>query len=149
MAFIPKTPFLATDGIIEVYEGMTFKGIVLIKRKNEPVGLALPGGFVEVGERVEEALVREMKEETNLDVTIIGILDVYSDPKRDLRFHTASVVYIASAEGKPRGGDDAIEAIIYDLDDIPLDQLVFDHAKIINDYLHLKKNEKAFFAKQL
>ncbi|RKX82222.1 MAG: NUDIX hydrolase, partial [Spirochaetes bacterium] len=78
MAFTPKTPYLTTDGIIEIYEDEDFKGIVLIERKNEPVGLALPGGFVDVGERVEEALRREMNEETNLDVQISSLLGIYS-----------------------------------------------------------------------
>ncbi len=133
--FQPKTPFLTTDGIIEVYDGDSFRGIVLIKRKNPPIGLALPGGFVDVGERVEDALVREMKEETNLDVQITLLLGVYSDPKRDPRFHTASVVYVARAKGIPKGGDDAKEAHIYPLDEIVFDKLVFDHAQILKDYL--------------
>lgn len=139
MAFTPKTPYLTTDGIIEVYEGETFKGIVLIERKNDPKGLALPGGFVDVGERVEDALVREMKEETHLDVTISSLLGVYSDPARDPRFHTASVVYVAKAEGEPRGGDDAKEAKLYPLDAIPMDKLVFDHADIVKAYLNSRK----------
>jgi len=135
MPFTPKTPYLTTDGIIEMYEDDNFKGIVLIERKNEPKGLALPGGFVDVGESVEEALRREMKEETNLDVQISSLLGVYSDPKRDPRFHTASVVYVARAQGQPKGGDDAKEAKLYTLEEIPLDQLVFDHGKIVKDYL--------------
>jgi len=135
MPFTPKTPYLTTDGIIEMYEDDNFKGIVLIERKNEPKGLALPGGFVDVGESVEEALRREMKEETNLDVQISSLLGVYSDPKRDPRFHTASVVYVARAQGQPKGGDDAKEAKLYTLEEIPLDQLVFDHVKIVKDYL--------------
>jgi len=133
--FEPKTPYLTTDGIIEVYDGDTFLGIALIKRKNPPVGLALPGGFVDDGERVEDALVREMKEETDLDVQIVRLLGVYSDPKRDPRFHTASVVYVARAEGTPRGGDDAKEAHIYRLNEIAFEKLVFDHAQIVQDYL--------------
>lgn len=140
MAFSPETPYLATDGIIEIYENEKFKGIVLIERKNEPRGLALPGGFVDVGERVEDALVREMKEETNLDVTISRVLGIYSDPTRDPRFHTASVVYVARATGEPRGGDDAKEAKLYSLDIIPMGKLVFDHSKIVQDYLYSRKN---------
>lgn len=139
MAFTPKTPYLATDGIIEIYEDEDFKGIVLIERKNEPRGLALPGGFVDVGESVEDALVREMKEETNLDVTINRVLGIYSDPLRDPRFHTASVVYVAKAQGHPQGGDDAKEARVYALKKIPFDQLVFDHAKILKEYLLSRK----------
>ena len=135
MPFTPKTPYLTTDGIIELYEGETFKGIVLIERSNEPKGLALPGGFVDVGERVEDALVREMQEETNLEVKISKLLGVYSDPKRDPRFHTTSVVFIAQAQGEPKGGDDAKEAKLYTLDEIPMEQLVFDHGAILKDYL--------------
>ena len=135
MPFTPKTPYLTTDGIIELYEGERFKGIILIERRNEPKGLALPGGFVDVGESVEEALVREMKEETDLDVEIGRLLGVYSDPKRDTRFHTASVVFIAKAQGEPKGGDDAKHAKLYALDEIPMDELVFDHGVILKEYL--------------
>lgn len=139
MPFVPKTPYLATDGIIEIYEEGSFKGIVLIERKNVPFGIALPGGFVDIGESVEDALVREMKEETNLDVHIERILGVYSDPSRDSRFHTASVVYVATASGRPRGGDDAKVATIYPLESIPFEKLVFDHAKMVQDYLETKR----------
>lgn len=135
MAFTPKTPYLTTDGIIELYDGEIFKGIVLIERKNEPIGLALPGGFVDVGESVENALRREMKEETDLDVEISKLLGVYSNPKRDPRFHTASAVFIAKSKGQPKGGDDAKEAKVYRLDEIPMDLLVFDHSDIVKDYL--------------
>lgn len=135
MPFTPHTPYLTTDGIIELYEGDTFKGIVLIERKNDPKGLALPGGFVDVGERVEDALIREMQEETNLDVEISKLLGVYSDPKRDPRFHTASIIFIAKAQGQPQGGDDAKEAKLYALEEIPMDKLVFDHSDILKEYL--------------
>jgi 8-oxo-dGTP diphosphatase len=136
MSFKPKTPYLTTDGIIELYEGDTFKGIVLIERKNDPKGLALPGGFVDVGECVEDALRREMKEETNLNVEVSKLLGVYSNPKRDPRFHTASVVFIAKAQGQPKGGDDAKDAKLYAIEEIPMDQLVFDHKEILKDYLY-------------
>jgi 8-oxo-dGTP diphosphatase len=140
MVFTPQTPYLTTDGIIEIYEDEKFKGIILIERNNEPKGLALPGGFVDVGERVEDALVREMKEETNLDVTISRVLAIYSDPTRDPRFHTASVVYVAKANGEPKGGDDAKEAKLYSLNAIPMEKLVFDHAKIVQDYLDSRES---------
>jgi len=136
MLFIPKTPYLTTDGIVEIFnKNEEFLGIVLIKRKNTPLGLALPGGFVDRGESVETALIREMKEEISLDVNISKLLGVYSDPLRDKRFHTVSVVYVCKAYGKPIGADDAKEASIFTLPNIPLEKLVFDHQLIIKDYL--------------
>lgn len=135
-SFTPKTPYLTTDGIVEIYdEDENFLGIVLIERKYEPIGLALPGGFVDVDERVEDAVVREMKEEISLDVTIKELLNVYSDPKRDKRFHTVSVVYVCKAYGLPKGADDAKKAMLVSLEDLKLDNLVFDHAQILEEYL--------------
>ena len=131
-----KTPYLAVDGIIKLYDGNeNFKGIVLIERLNKPLGVAIPGGFVDIGETVENAVVREMKEETTLDITIESLLGVYSDPARDERFHTASVVYICKAYGTPKAADDAKEVYVYKIDEIPLEKLVFDHKKIILDFL--------------
>ena len=131
-----KTPFLAVDGIIKLYdENENFKGIVLIERLNRPLGVAIPGGFVDIGETVENAVVREMKEETTLDITIESLLGVYSDPARDERFHTASIVYICKAYGTPKAADDAKEVYVYKIDEIPLEKLVFDHKKIILDFL--------------
>jgi len=136
MAFTPKTPYLTTDGIVEIYNSSEeLLGIVLIKRKYPPLGLALPGGFVEIGEKVEDACRREMKEEISLDVEIKALLGVYSDPKRDERFHTVSVVYICKAYGMPKGADDAKEAMVVKLGDLESDKLVFDHGDIIRDYL--------------
>ena len=140
MVWTPKTPYLTADGIVEIYDdNENFLGIVLIQRKNEPLGLALPGGFVDVGESVERAVVREMKEEISLDVKISKLLGIYSDPTRDPRFHTASAVYICKAYGEPLGADDAKEASLYKLDAIPLKELVFDHRKIVEDYLKIKR----------
>jgi 8-oxo-dGTP diphosphatase len=131
-----KTPFLAVDGIIKLYdENENFKGIVLIERLNRPFGIAIPGGFVDIGETIEDTVVREMKEETALDISIESLLGVYSDPKRDERFHTASVVYVCKAYGNPIAQDDAKEVFVYKLDEIPLDKLVFDHKKIILYFL--------------
>jgi len=110
------------------------RGIVLIERKNTPHGMALPGGFVDIGESCEHALVREMKEETSLDVEIVRLHGVYSDPKRDPRFHTVSAVYVCRAYGEPKAADDAKKCFVYPLDEIPMEKLVFDHAKIINDF---------------
>ena len=136
MSWKPQTPYLSTDGIVEIYNASEeFLGIVLIQRKNTPTGLALPGGFVDVGESVEDAVVREMKEEISLDVEIKELFGVYSDPNRDKRFHTASVVYICKAYGDPIGADDAKEAMVVKLENLDLNKLVFDHGQILKDYL--------------
>ena len=128
-----KTPSLTVD--IFIYNNK--KEFILIKRKNEPFKgqWALPGGFVDYGETVENAVIREMKEETSLDITIESLLGVYSDPKRDERFHTVSVVYVCKAYGNPIAQDDAKEVYVYNLDEIPFEKLVFDHKKIILDFL--------------
>ena len=146
MGWKPKTPYLTTDGIVEICNvSEKLLGIVLIQRKNIPFGLALPGGFVDVGESVEDAVVREMKEEISLDVKIKELFGVYSDPTRDIRFHTASVVYVCKAYGIPVGADDAKEAMIVKLEELELDKLVFDHGEILRDYLrkHHSNNEKS------
>lgn len=107
--------------------------VVLIQRKNPPYGWAVPGGFVDYGETVEDAAIREVKEETGLDVQLIRQFHVYSDPARDERFHSVSVVFIGSAHGTPVGGDDAAEAGIFTRETLP-DKIVFDHRKILEDY---------------
>ncbi len=132
-----KTPYLSVDGIIKLFDtNNNFKGLIFIERLNKPYGIALPGGFVDVGESVENALIREMKEEVSLDVNILSLQNIYSEPNRDPRFHTASAVYICEAFGKPEARDDAKEVFVYTPDEIPLDKLVFDHKKIIEDYLN-------------
>lgn len=108
--------------------------IVLIRRRNPPLGWALPGGFVDEGETVEHAAIREAMEETGLQVTLDQLLYVYSDPSRDSRQHTLSVVFTGHAEGTPQAADDADEAKLFSLDDLP--ELVFDHARIVADYAH-------------
>ena len=131
------TPLLAVDGIVEIYDlNNKFKGIVLIERRNEPLGLALPGGFVDVGETVESALVREMKEEISLDVVIDRLFGVYSNPDRDVRGHCVSIVFVCRAYDLPVAADDAREARIYNLSEIPYRDLVFDHDEIISEYVN-------------
>ena len=137
MGWQPKTPFLAVDGIVKLFDQRgNFKGIVLIERKNPPIGLALPGGFVEVGETVEEAVVREIKEEVNLDFSIERILGVFSKPDRDPRFHVVSVVFVGHAVGEPKASSDAKVARVYKLEEIPWDRLVFDHSEILKKFLN-------------
>jgi len=124
-----RNPIPTVDIIIEIEA----KGIVLIKRKNPPYGWAIPGGFVDYGESLEEAAVREAKEETNLDVKLIKQFHTYSDPKRDPRHHSISTVYIAKAKGKPKAKDDALEIGIFNESNLP-DEIAFDHGSILNDY---------------
>lgn len=124
-----SNPIPTVDIIIE-QEG----GIVLIERKNAPHGWAIPGGFVDYGESLEEAAVREAVEETGLDVRLVFQLGTYSDPGRDPRFHTISTVFVAAAEGTPRAGDDAIKAAVVRPDALPAG-LAFDHGRILNDYI--------------
>lgn len=131
---IPKTPLLTVDAVIRVDDS-----IVLIKRRNPPLGWALPGGFVDVGESVEDAVRREALEETNLVINDLWLVGVYSDPARDPRFHTVSAVFGASANSTPTGGDDALEARLFKIDQLP-DPVVFDHIHIIEDFLRLVKN---------
>ena len=129
-----RNPLLTVDIVIET-DG---SGIVLIKRKNPPHGWALPGGFVDYGESLETAAVREAKEETSLDVTLIEQFYTYSEPGRDPRHHTVSTVFIATAQGSPRGADDAAAATTFLETRLP-DPIVFDHRKILSDYFRYRK----------
>ncbi|HHD63986.1 MAG TPA: NUDIX hydrolase [Desulfobulbaceae bacterium] len=126
-----KNPVPTVDIIIE-----TETGIVLIERKNPPHGWAIPGGFVDYGESYEQAAIREAKEETGLKVELVRQFHTYSNPDRDPRLHTASTVFIARADGIPRGGDDALQAKIFKQKNLPT--LVFDHSRIIEEYFNNK-----------
>jgi ADP-ribose pyrophosphatase YjhB (NUDIX family) len=123
-----RNPLPTVDTIIEIAGG-----IVLIRRKNPPHGWAIPGGFVDYGESLETAAVREAKEETSLDVRLVSQMGAYSDTGRDPRFHTISVVFVAKAEGVPKAADDALEIGVFHRENLPED-LAFDHAKILQDY---------------
>ncbi len=131
-----RNPVPTVDIIIET-ETEKKRGIVLIRRKNPPYGWAIPGGFVDYGENLEDAAVREAKEETSLDVRLIRQFHTYSDPSRDPRQHTITTVYIASANGEPLGMDDAAEARIFTTGEIPSD-MAFDHGSILKDYFNGK-----------
>lgn len=128
-----RTPYLTVDIIIEC-DG----GIVLIERKNPPHGWALPGGFVDCGETLEAAAIREAKEETSLDITLVEQMHTYSDPRRDPRHHTVSTVFIARGSGRAEAADDAKTAALFTEDRLP-EPLVFDHASILRDYFNYKK----------
>lgn len=134
MAEKHNNPLPTVDIIIEVSGG----GVVLIERKNPPHGWALPGGFVDYGESLEAAAVREAKEETCLDVRLVEQFYTYSDPRRDPRHHTISTVFIATADGIPRGADDAKTAAAFEENQLPA-PLVFDHGQIVADYFNFKR----------
>jgi ADP-ribose pyrophosphatase YjhB (NUDIX family) len=124
-----QNPIPTVDIIMEIES----KGIVLIKRKNPPYGWAIPGGFVDYGESLEEAAIREAKEETNLDVKLIRQFHTYSDPQRDPRHHSISTVYLAKAKGIPKAKDDALEIGIFTESNLP-EEIAFDHRSILKDY---------------
>ena len=128
-----KTPLLTVDIIIRY-----LNGIVLIERKNPPPGWALPGGFVDIGESLEEAAVREAKEETSLNITLVEQFHAYSKPGRDPRFHTVTMVFIAHGKGTLKGRDDARKAEVFTENTLPAN-IAFDHGQIITDYFQYLK----------
>ncbi len=134
MAYRNPTP--TVDIIIELID-KPGRPIVLIERKNEPLGWAIPGGFVDCGESVETAAVREAEEETSLKVELIEQFYVYSDPNRDPRQHTLSVVFLATATGEPKAADDAKNLAYFESWRIP-QNLCFDHDRILRDYLRYR-----------
>lgn len=128
----PVTPAVSVDVVIELIDRPD-RPIVLIERRYPPPGWALPGGFVDVGETVEAAAVREAREETGLDVELGALLGVYSDPARDPRGHTVGIVFVGRARGQPVASDDARNVAVHDPRRLP--PLAFDHARILADYL--------------
>ncbi len=136
-----KNPIPTVDIIIEMEHSGGQPGIVLIKRKNPPYGWALPGGFVDYNESLEQAAKREAKEETSLDIQIVNQMFTYSDPERDPRFHTITTVYVARAKGTPEAKDDAVEIGVFSREEIDF-PLAFDHAKILEDYFQNRENDR-------
>jgi len=124
-----QNPIPTVDIIIETES----KGVILIKRKNAPYGWAIPGGFVDYGESLEEAAIREAREETNLDIKQLRQFHTYSDPNRDPRHHSISTVYIANGKGIPQAKDDALEIGIFNESNLP-EEIAFDHRSILKDY---------------
>ncbi len=131
-----RNPIPTVDIIIEINSG-----IVLIERKNPPHGWALPGGFVDYGESLESAAIREAAEETSLKVTDLLLLGCYSKPDRDSRMHTISTVFVAKGSGTPMAADDASNLAVFTPDTLP-SQLCFDHSEILADYIRKKNNQR-------
>jgi len=127
----PVTPLLTVDAIIEMNDGR----VVLVERKYPPPGWALPGGFVDPGESLVQAVRREALEETGLEIEVLELFHIYSTPWRDPRGDTVSAVYLCRAEGSPHGGDDAATALPFHMDGLPVD-LAFDHGKILRQFMH-------------
>ncbi len=127
-----RNPTPTVDAVIE----LSGDRVVLIQRANPPYGWAFPGGFIDEGESAEHACIREAKEETRLEVELVTLLGVYSDPSRDPRKHTMSVVYVARASAEPTAGDDAAEATAVPVHDLLNRSFAFDHAEIAADYIH-------------
>ena len=135
-----KNPVPTVDTIIDNNSQVLF-----IKRIKEPFEgkMVFPGGFIKIGETAEEAAIREVKEETSLDVELDHILGVYSDPNRDFRHHSVEVAHIAKAYKGPTPGDDAAKAFIVKLEDIPWSELAFDHAQVLRDYIEWRNGNAA------
>ena len=130
-----KNPAIASDTIIELSDG----GIVLIERKNEPFGWAIPGGFIDYGESAEEAAIREAKEETGLDVTLVEQFKTYSSPGRDPRGHTITIIFIVTGSGTPVAADDAKNAGVFHETNLPAN-LAFDHPQVLGEYFEYKRS---------
>ena len=130
-----KNPLVTVDIILEIDDK-----IILIRRQNPPYGWALPGGFVNYGESLESAAVREAKEETSLEVVLVDQFHTYSDPGRDPRHHTITTIFIGKGIGVPKPADDAKQLGMFSIHDLP-DPIVFDHKNIINDYFRFKGGE--------
>lgn len=133
-----RNPIPTVDIIIELLD-RPYRPIVLVERLNPPYGWALPGGFVDYGETVEKAAIREAAEETGLHIKLVEQFQVYSDPDRDPRQHTLSVVFVAMAKGEPFAGDDAKNLAVFELWDIP-QNLCFDHERILRDYRYYREH---------
>jgi 8-oxo-dGTP diphosphatase len=142
-----RPPILTTTAIAEVHDGEEFIGIVLIERGKAPFGKALPGGKVEYGKTVEQAVRRKMLEEIGLELDDLKQFHVYSDPEKDFRHHSVEVTHLAKAYSAPMAGDDAAEAFVVSIDQIPCNEMTFDHGQILRDYIEYSSEKKAFIAK--
>lgn len=136
---LERRPFTTVDAIIEIGGG-----VVLIERSNPPFGWALPGGFVDYGESLEEAVMREAKEETGLELSELRQFHTYSDPKRDPRFHVIGTVFTAKGKGKPAAGDDAASLKVVKPEDMDKIEFAFDHKKILEDYIAYRSGKDPF-----
>lgn len=130
-----KQPKLTVDVIVENAAGH----VLLVDRKNPPHGWAIPGGFVDYGETLETAAVREIREETGLEVTLTAQFHTYSDPRRDPRHHTVTTVFLGQADGEPAGADDALEARFFPLASLP-SPLAFDHRDVLRDFERFRRD---------